>query len=54
MGAPKRRLGPDQATMGARIRAERKRLGLTQLEAVGRIGMGQQNDRRLELNAHPC
>jgi hypothetical protein len=54
MGAPKRKHGPDQATMGARIRAERKRLGLAQLEATGRIGMGQQNYRRLELNANPC
>jgi transcriptional regulator with XRE-family HTH domain len=54
MGAPKLKHGPEQATMGARIRAERKRLRLTLLQAAERMGMGGPNYRRLEVAANPC
>jgi transcriptional regulator with XRE-family HTH domain len=40
--------------MGARIRAERKRLGLILLEVAERMGMGGPNYRRLEFAANPC
>jgi transcriptional regulator with XRE-family HTH domain len=52
MGAPKLKNGPEQATMGARIRAERKRLGLTLLQVSGLMGL--PNYRRLEFAADPC
>lgn len=45
--------GPHPSALAARIKAERVRLGLTQMDVAGLLGVGRHSYRQLEVTANP-